>query len=174
MKRFGSVAGAAVLIGLCGLVATGCRGRTARPTVDTVPLTEVGGGELPGDKALGSRFDEGQRITDVNLDNVLFDYDSFQIRDSELPKIRAAADYMKANPAVRLVVEGHCDERGSREYNMALGEHRALAVRAQLIGLGIDGSRIQTRSFGEEQPADPGHTQEAWRVNRRGVFALYR
>ncbi|NCC31563.1 MAG: peptidoglycan-associated lipoprotein, partial [Chloroflexia bacterium] len=75
---------------------------------------------------------------------------------------------LKRNPATRMIVDGHCDERGSNEYNLALGERRALAVRAYLIGLGLDGSRIQTRSFGEERPAAFGSDESAWRLNRRG------
>jgi peptidoglycan-associated lipoprotein len=81
---------------------------------------------------------------------------------------------MTRNQDVRLIAEGHCDERGSREYNLSLGEHRALAVRAYLVGLGVDGARIQTRSYGEEQPLDPGHDESAWRLNRRVEFALFR
>jgi peptidoglycan-associated lipoprotein len=81
---------------------------------------------------------------------------------------------MKANADVRLVKEGHCDERGSIEYNMSLGEHRALAVRAYMVSHGIDGARIQTRSFGKEKPLDPGHSEPSWRVNRRVEFALFK
>ena len=98
---------------------------------------------------------------------VLFAYDSYQ-------KVEAVAKYMKSNADVKLVCEGNCDERGSNEYNMSLGEHRALAVRAYLVGLGIDGARIQTRSFGEEKPLNPGHNEAAWHENRRVEFALFR
>ena len=81
---------------------------------------------------------------------------------------------MRKESNVHMVIDGHCDERGSREYNLSLGERRSLAVRAYLIGLGIEGSRIQTRSFGEEQPADAAHTPEAYRLNRRCEFSMYR
>lgn len=134
----------------------------------------IGGG---GTYALSDNkdsFENGTRIRDVQLDNVMFDYDSFQLANSELPKIEKAVDYMRANSGVKLVLEGNCDERGSREYNMSLGEYRALAVRAHMIGLGIDSARIQTRSYGEENPVDPGHNEQAWRLNRRVEFALYR
>jgi peptidoglycan-associated lipoprotein len=130
--------------------------------------------QLEGDYALAGRFEDGNRVRDVIFDNVQFGYDSFQISDSEVAKIRHVADYMRRNSATRLVVEGHCDERGSREYNLSLGEHRALAVRAHLIMLGIDAGRIQTRSYGEEMPLDSRHTPEAYSVNRRAEFALYR
>lgn len=161
----------------CVLLVAGCatrRGKRGTIGDDVLTGQEVLGPGVPGDIALDSRFAEGDRITDVSFDNVLFDYDSFQIKPAEMAKIERVAAYLRGNAAVRLVVEGHCDERGSAEYNVALGEHRALAIRASLIGMGIDGTRIQTRSFGEERPADSGHSEAAWSVNRRGEFALYR
>lgn len=130
--------------------------------------------ELGGNVALGERFEMGTLVKGVNFQDVNFLYDSYQIPRSEIPKIEEVADYMKENRGVRLIIEGHCDERGSREYNMSLGEHRALAVRAYLVGLGIASSRIQTRSYGEEQPLDFGHNESAWRKNRRAEFVLYR
>ncbi|MBL7076509.1 MAG: OmpA family protein [Kiritimatiellae bacterium] len=130
--------------------------------------------ELDGDHALMERFEDGVRVTDVSFDPVGFRYDSYQIDGAEVGKLNRVADYLRGEGGVNLVVEGHCDERGSREYNMSLGEHRALAVRAYLIGLGVDSARIQTRSYGEEKPIDMGHNDAAWTRNRRGEFALYR
>jgi peptidoglycan-associated lipoprotein len=104
---------------------------------------------------------------------VLFAYDSSQVSAAERPKIETVASHLRQNPAHAVIVEGHCDERGSREYNLALGERRALAVRSYLVGLGIEADRIQTKSMGEESPADPGHSEAAWRLNRRGEFILY-
>jgi len=72
-----------------------------------------------------------------------------------------------------VIVEGHADERGSREYNLALGERRALAVRDYLISLGVNSAAIQTKSYGEEMPENMGHDETAWRANRRAVFAIY-
>ena len=128
---------------------------------------------LEGDIALGQRFEDGERIVDVQFDNVLFAYDSFQLASREVRKVECVADYMRSNARVRLISEGHCDERGSREYNMSLGENRALAVRAYLIRLGIEDVRIQTRSLGEERPADPGHNEASWRRNRRVELSVY-
>jgi peptidoglycan-associated lipoprotein len=106
---------------------------------------------------------------------VLFAYDSAQIGLSERPKLEAVAAYLrKTSAGTRVVLEGHCDERGSREYNMALGERRSLAARAYLIGLGVDGSRLITRSYGEERPVDPGHDESSWRLNRRVESIAYR
>jgi len=121
-----------------------------------------------------SRTEFGTPITDAEFENIAFPYDSFQIADSERGKIEAVANYMNSNDGVTVVVDGHCDERGSREYNLSLGEHRALAVRAYLISLGVSGDSVQTRSFGEEQPIDPEHGADSWSNNRRGEFSLYR
>jgi len=139
----------------------------------------LGGGDttLQGDMPLstGAPFaDSMTRITDVTFDNVLFDYDSYQIKGSEAAKVDKVAAYMKSNGSVRLVVEGNCDERGTIEYNLALGDNRAAAVRAQLISLGITADSIQTKSYGEEKPVEAGHSETSWRVNRRAEFALYK
>jgi len=133
--------------------------------------TPFGSGEIPLDDR---PLEPGDLVRDIAFASVQFAYDSFQVADTEARKVQDVADYMRRNGSVRLVVEGHCDERGSREYNLSLGEHRALAVRAHLVGLGIEGARIQTKSFGEEVPLDPGHGENAWWVNRRAEFKLYR
>jgi len=156
---------------ICVTLGAGCTRKT-KPGAGLTDIDTVG--SEGGDIALGERFEDGTRIAGVEFSNVLFDYDSFQIKDSEVKKIESVADYLRRNQGVRLVTEGHCDERGSREYNMSLGEHRALAVRAHLVGLGIEGSRIQTKSYGEENPLDSGHSESAWRLNRRVEFPLYR
>lgn len=163
------------LLAACVVVVSGCRTPSPDPTGEgLLGFDDIDGIEGGGGIPLDSRFEEGTPVTDVHFENVMFGYDSFVVESSQAAKVEAVADYMRRSAEVRLVVEGHCDERGSRDYNMSLGESRALAVRAYLVGLGVDGARIQTRSFGEEQPQDPGHTPEAYRLNRRGVFALFR
>jgi len=102
---------------------------------------------------------------------VLFDYDSARIRPSEVSKLEAVAAYLKSNPG-KLVIEGHCDERGTAEYNRALGERRALAARDELVKLGIDASRVSTISYGKDRPVDPGHDEAAWAKNRRCEFVV--
>lgn len=167
------------LIVLCVVVVslgTGCRGMRFGRRGGAV----AGGAEafspqaLDGDYILSDRFEEGERVTDVAFSPVYFAYDSFGLGASEAAKIQQVADYMLRNQNTRLVIEGHCDERGSREYNLSLGERRALAVRSALISAGVDPSRIQTRSFGKEQPVVFGHNESAWSRNRRGEFVLYR
>jgi peptidoglycan-associated lipoprotein len=168
-------------IAMCGVVSvalcSGCKmfgkKNKAGPGGDVLPPIEIVGGDVG---QLGERSADGVPVDafKAKTDMVLFAYDSYQIAETEVPKVEAVARYLKDNAAVKLVTEGHCDERGSNEYNMSLGEHRALAVRAYLVGLGIDGARIQTRSFGEEKPLNPGHGESAWRENRRVEFVLSR
>jgi peptidoglycan-associated lipoprotein len=105
-------------------------------------------------------------------DTVHFEYDRSEVRSEEKPKVAAVADYLKSNPANAVKIEGHCDERGTEEYNRALGERRALALREELVSLGVDPARIDTISFGKDRPVDPGHNEAAWAKNRRGVFIV--
>lgn len=103
---------------------------------------------------------------------VLFDFDSAVIKSSEKTKIASVAAHLVSNANTAVEVEGHCDERGTEEYNRSLGERRALAVREELASLGIDPKRVHTISFGEDRPAVDGHNEDAWSRNRRGEFVL--
>src|SRR5215471_487862 len=106
------------------------------------------------------------------MDTVHFDFDSSVVRNSEKSKVAAVADYLKANTQDAVEVEGHCDERGTEEYNRALGERRALALREELVRLGIDPMKIDTTSYGKDRPVSTGHNESAWKQNRRGEFLL--
>lgn len=103
---------------------------------------------------------------------VYFDFDKSAVRASERGKVQAVAEALKKRPEASVEVEGHCDERGTEEYNRSLGERRALSIREYLILLGISSERIFTVSFGEDKPAVPGHNEAAWAKNRRGEFIL--
>jgi peptidoglycan-associated lipoprotein len=105
-------------------------------------------------------------------DTVYFDFDSSAIKSSEKPKIEAVASYLNANSNVGLLIEGNCDERGTEQYNLSLGERRALAVREYLVNLGISSQRVHTLSFGESRPVEPGHNDAAWAKNRRDDFVV--
>ena len=94
------------------------------------------------------------------------------LKASEKPKVAAVADYLKANAGKAVRVEGNCDERGTEEYNRSLGERRALAVREELIRLGIDPTEVDTISYGKDRPVDPGHDESAWKQNRRDDFIV--
>jgi peptidoglycan-associated lipoprotein len=98
---------------------------------------------------------------------IYFDYDSSDIRPQFLDVLRAHASYVSANSDVLVTLDGHTDERGTREYNLALGEQRADTVRRFLVAEGVPDRQIHTMSYGEEQPADPGHSEAAWALNRR-------
>jgi peptidoglycan-associated lipoprotein len=108
----------------------------------------------------------------LSAQTVHFDFDSATVKSSEKSKIEAVADYIKKNPGNALKIEGHCDERGTEEYNRSLGERRALALREYLANLGCNPDRIHTVSFGKDRPADPGHDEAAWAKNRRGEFIV--
>ncbi|MFO8083997.1 MAG: peptidoglycan-associated lipoprotein Pal [Desulfobacterales bacterium] len=105
-------------------------------------------------------------------EDIYFDFDQAVIRPDAQEILRKKAEYMHENPRVSVVIEGHCDDRGTAEYNLALGERRALAAKAFLMNMGISGSRLMTISYGEERPVDPGNNEEAWAKNRRAHFVL--
>jgi peptidoglycan-associated lipoprotein len=105
---------------------------------------------------------------------VYFDTDSARIRPGDMPTLEAVASYMRSNPGVQLIIEGHCDERGTAEYNRALGERRALSAREHLVQYGVDPSRVSTISYGKERPAELGSNEFAWAKNRRCEFVVAR
>ncbi|MFA6011859.1 MAG: peptidoglycan-associated lipoprotein Pal [Desulfobacteraceae bacterium] len=107
----------------------------------------------------------------VGVSDIYFDYDSSDILSSETAALEAKAQWLKANPNVKTTIEGHCDERGTSEYNLALGDRRAARAKSFLEKLGISGSRMETVSYGEEKPAVPDHNEDAWSKNRRAHFA---
>ena len=168
-----------VLLALAMLGTTGCIKKKKKP-LDTAPYGDrvivgydANGNPIYADdaNALGMR-PEGAEIGAGQFEAILFDYDSPQLNPSEQGKIDAVVAYLQQNPTHGVVVEGHCDERGSNEYNLALGERRSLAVRAAMISAGIDGARVQTRSYGEERPVAFGHDESSWRLNRRAEFVF--
>ncbi len=106
------------------------------------------------------------------FENIHFDFDKSFIRNDAKPTLSQVAEYLKKNPGANLQIEGHCDERGTSEYNMALGQRRADSTKKYLVNLGVAGSRLSTITYGEERPADPGHNEAAWAKNRRAVFVL--
>lgn len=160
-------------VAVCAIAASGCK-KKPKGGPGVGGIDDVGGviGSEGSADALGPRPDQLQTIAS-QFGVVYFDYDSAQVNPAERAKIEAVAEYLRGNAVIGLIVEGHCDERGSNEYNLALGERRALAVRAYLVGLGIDAARIQTKSMGEERPLAMGHDESAWSQNRRAEFQLF-
>lgn len=103
---------------------------------------------------------------------IYFDFDKSNIRDDQRDRLEKNADYLLANRMVRVRIEGNCDERGTNEYNMALGERRALSAKKYLINLGVMESRLETISYGEERPLQYGHDELSWAQNRRDDFVV--
>jgi len=120
----------------------------------------------------GSHVGWKEDATIFKANTVYFDFDSSAVKASEQPKVSAVADYLKSHATDAVRIEGNCDERGTEEYNRALGERRALAVREEMVRLGIDPLRVETLSYGEDRPANPSHSEEASQQNRRGDFIL--
>jgi peptidoglycan-associated lipoprotein len=125
---------------------------------------------LPTDDVSGRSLDDLNR--DSPLQPVFFDYDSSDINDASRKTLQANAAVLKKYPGWVITIEGHCDERGTAEYNLALGERRAVAARTYLLSLGVDASRLRTVSYGSEFPFDPAHQESAWSRNRRAHFVI--
>ena len=140
------------------------RGQPTQPPVATVPSTG-----LPPTDLHNWLVDEEQPFKE---DTIYFDFDKSNIKSSQTAKLDRIAAAMKSRPGKGLRIEGHCDERGTEEYNRALGERRALAAREYLVTKGLDASLIDTISYGEDRPAEPGHNEAAWSKNRRDEFIL--
>ncbi|VAW81230.1 Tol-Pal system peptidoglycan-associated lipoprotein PAL [hydrothermal vent metagenome] len=124
--------------------------------------TGVGGGY--GDLTIESLNDPNSALSQRVI---YFEYDSGDVASQDRPLVEAHAEFLAANPEIRVTVEGHADERGAREYNIGLGDQRAQAVRRMLEFQGVSPSQISTVSFGEEKPAVEGHDESAWSMNRR-------
>lgn len=111
-------------------------------------------------------------VEEAIFENIHFDFDKFFIRPDDKPRLEKVAENMKKNRDAKILIEGHCDERGTGEYNMALGDRRANSAKKYLTALGIDGGRLSTVSYGKERPLYPEHNEGAWAKNRRAVFTL--
>lgn len=134
------------------------------------PPPPVAAEPLDADRpAPGSQAD---LVATVGADRVFFAFDSSELRPDARDTLRRQAEWLEANAGVRLTIEGHCDERGTREYNLALGERRANAVRSYLVALGVDSGRLSTISYGKERPAVLGSNEDAWSQNRRAVSVV--
>jgi peptidoglycan-associated lipoprotein len=142
-------------------------------------ISAVEGGGIDAQEGSIAGASEGRfedmytKCTDVSFQPVYFGFDSTVVPQSELGKIDEVVRHLTEKTDRVVVVEGHCDERGSNEYNLPLGENRAIIIRNYLVQGGIAADRIQTRSYGEEKPAVDGHDESAWSQNRRGEFGIY-
>ena len=126
------------------------------------------GGDTAGQIVEGSQEDFLAAVG-MDGDRIFFDTDKFNVDTADQATLQAQAQWLSRYPNKRIVIEGHCDERGTRDYNLALGERRANAAKNYLASLGVDASRIQTVSHGKEKPAAEGSNDQAWAINRRAV-----
>ncbi|MEW5908584.1 MAG: peptidoglycan-associated lipoprotein Pal [Thermodesulfobacteriota bacterium] len=105
-------------------------------------------------------------------EDVYYEFDSATLLPVAQEILKKKAAYLKANPKIKVVIEGHCDERGTNEYNLALGDRRAKSALSFMANIGVESSRMSAISYGEERPVDSGHTEEAWAKNRRAHFVI--
>ncbi len=184
-------------LALAVMLATGCkhqplnvtpmpRGLTQPPTPPLPPTLPDNGG-TSGSQINPNTPVTNQEIPAANPDlaygmikdtnalaayTIHFPYDSAAIRDSEKANLQSVASELASDPATKLLITGNCDERGTEEYNRALGERRALAAREALAKLGLDPMRVFTITYGKDRPVDSGHDEAAWKKNRRDDFIL--
>ncbi len=158
--KFLTVFAAAVLLAACSTAGSGTGSGTGSGGGAS---TATVAGPVPG----------SQEHLVVNVgDRVFFDLDKSDLKPEARTTAESVATWMNNYPAVAVTIEGHADERGTREYNLALGERRANSVRDYLVALGVNANRLSTISYGKERPAVLGSNEDAWAQNRRGVFVV--
>ena len=175
MKKIVFAALVAVFLAGCSTTPTEAPIEDKSATTDASKAGAASGAATSGASTAGvSGMATGQSANPLKDPNnilskrsVYFEYDSFAVADQYKPIIEAHIKYLNGNRTAKVTLQGHADERGSREYNLGLGEHRALAVRKQLVLLGASAAQIKTVSYGEERPAVDGHEESAYRMNRR-------
>ena len=149
-------------------------GACAKKAPDTLPPAPEGTGTDTGTDT-GTGVVPGSQedfVANVAADRIFFDFDQYNVDAQDQATLQSQAQWLQRNPAVRVTLEGHADEGGTRDYNIALGERRANAAKNYLASLGIDPSRINVISYGKERPAAVGSTEEAWAQNRRAVTVV--
>jgi peptidoglycan-associated lipoprotein len=164
-----------MLLLLVGLVTTGLVGCGKKKVASTTPqpTSDNSSAENARQRAADSLAALGRSSESVRMmlgTMIHFDYDKASLRREDAAVLDQKVSILQANPGARIRVSGHCDERGSDEYNLALGNRRASSAKQYLVSHGIDAGRIETTSYGKERPVDPGHNEQAWATNRRDEF----
>jgi peptidoglycan-associated lipoprotein len=176
-KTFQRILPFVVVLMMAALLVPGCAKKTKpvmeepEPTVEMEPVVEPE--PAPDTTGQALREWELQMEADARLvRTIYFDYDKSNLRKDAQDALSANAKLIQKYTKWTVTIEGHCDERGTAEYNLALGERRAMSAYRYLVSLGIEDKRLSTVSYGEERPADPGHTEAAWSKNRRCEFKI--
>jgi len=162
----------AVLVIALAVAVTGCK-KKMPPEAPPPPPPRVEEVAPPAPDTTGQAAREQQATMDADrarIVTVYFDYDKSEVRADQRDRIATNAEIFRRWTDWPLSIEGNCDERGTVEYNLALGERRAMAAKQALVAAGIEAARVSTVSYGEERPADPGHDETAWAKNRRAEF----
>jgi peptidoglycan-associated lipoprotein len=175
---------AVLALSIAALMSVGCakkqtvksEGTEAPPAASApAPITEAPMTEPPPPMVMPPAAAPGVAVTEEKMsqfDDVRFDFDKSEVTEAGRKASGVVANYLMSHPQAKMQIEGHCDDRGTAEYNMALGERRATAVMNYLVSLGVPRAALSTVSFGKEKPLDPGHNEEAWAKNRRAHFVL--
>lgn len=162
------------------LLLAGCSSTAAKKPEAVSPPAQPDAAEGKSDKTAPAResptsleaLRRGEAPTSGPLKEIYFDFDSYDLRPDARPTLKANAEWLKANPSAQVEIEGHADERGTSEYNLALGAKRAQAAKDYLVSLGTAAQRLSTISYGEEVPVCKEATEECWQRNRRARFAV--
>jgi len=173
-----------VLVALIAFAVAGCAPSTAsKPDTGSAAGADVSKGQASGTQSGTTRegattpgsldaLQKGQIAAGGPLKDVFFDFDRYDLQAEARATLKANADWLKKNSSARVEIEGHCDERGTSEYNLALGAKRAQAAKDYLVTLGIAGNRLSTISYGEEIPVCKQQSEDCWRQNRRARFVV--
>ena len=188
MKRFILLAASAALLAACetaseiDAIASGASGSSASSSASSGTSSSSSGGTSSSTSSSSASSDSGTPSYSYDTDpktalikvgdRVLFGYDSSELDDDDRSILDNQGKFLNQNPSLKVTIEGHCDERGTREYNLALGEKRASAVKDYLISVGINSDRISVVSYGKERPQVLGSNKAAWSMNRRSVTSI--
>ena len=190
MKRFLLLAAGAALLTACetaseiDAIASGASGSSATTSTASSGSSDTSSSSSSSTSSSGASGSSSDTTTTYSYDTdpktalikvgdrVLFGYDSSELDDDDRSVLDNQAKFLNQNPSLKVTIEGHCDERGTREYNLALGEKRASAVKDYLISVGINSERVSVVSYGKERPQVLGSNKAAWSMNRRSVTTI--
>ena len=171
MKKNIILLGMFIVVVFALTIFTGCAEKKAVVTEGTAQEQATPAQSAATTKEQSAKV-EPAATAETAVKDIFFEFDKSNISPDAREILKANADFLLKNGNSKVVIEGHCDERGTAEYNMALGQRRAQETKKYLVNLGIKEPRIKTISYGEERPLDPGHNEDAWARNRRAHFAV--